>query len=1031
MDWTLALFPEGGGLGQSVITTVWIGVMVVGFLNLRFGFPLTGLVVPGYLVPLFISSPTSAVVILVESVVVFGLMRLTAKTAMEHFGYAEMFGRDRFFAIILLSILVRVVMDTLLWPSVALLLSQWDISFDYASELYSLGLVIIALTANVMWNGGFRYGVKVTAIQLALTYVIVRYGLMGWTNFSIANLSIMYEAVAASIVAAPKAYIILVITAFLASRANIKYGWEFNGIMLPALLALQLTQPSKLITSFIETGVILLIGGLLLSYTRLRHANFEGARLLMFFFNIGFAYKLLLNYWVVHYYPALKVTDTFAFGYMLSTLLALKIYQKNALGLIIRATLQTSVLGGFYAIAIGFLFMFVPSLLFTPTSVELQPVGAPRTLSERVNDYKSVLFTQSKQPLSLAQLQEQQQLERFSLAVKGLARTPDSEALNRLASEFAALDFILEQDDEHWFISDRQGHASRGLFVLNRNPHAEHVVLVPFPNSERLASDSAIALYSLYRGRALVLGNQQTPRVELSSPPPPQAYVNAFLTAIGNTELVQLRETNKRYQTPHLATPISSSFWIYNQIPNSISQRDLLEVFGPLTANFGLATPFSLPTPQYHGQFIEIFINSENYATLLAKLAAQHSAFTTTALLERNISLDTLIAEYTPHISAKGSYQFQLLSFSQAALWENEILKPLFALAANSDPETLTTATHLHLNRLNAIAFTMGYQLQYIRNSEGHFVALLPRDEAQYYQLGQGMYVLALGKPSATTIQVPRPLFESNTLKFAAQLFSQSNAELLLIAGAHPFASPTANVMSPDNVTSLFNVVHQSAQRYFNGVPILNLQIRSHSAPSSVRPSAIAFQNTFAQPEQANLLAQLETALRRLGVEAQWVQGQSATRGLELGTSPQSGYQQFSTQSELATLWLAADFKQQFSISAQALEERLLSVAHDAVVYPFNHAQFAQLPWAQLTDQQRNQLQAMQQAYLSNQHVPYLYALCQALSDSHCKVVDIFQNQTELALLITNGEVIYGVYLPTRNKLLFNRADVAALMVQP
>jgi len=96
MDFVLALFPAGSGLGQSVITTVWVGTAVVCLLNLRFGFPLTGLVVPGYIVPLLIISPTSAAVIIIEAIVVFGVMRFSANYLMERFGYSEMFGRDRF-----------------------------------------------------------------------------------------------------------------------------------------------------------------------------------------------------------------------------------------------------------------------------------------------------------------------------------------------------------------------------------------------------------------------------------------------------------------------------------------------------------------------------------------------------------------------------------------------------------------------------------------------------------------------------------------------------------------------------------------------------------------------------------------------------------------------------------------------------------------------------------------------------------------------------------------------------------------------
>ena len=47
----IELFPPGA-LSASVITTVWVGVFVVAFFNLRFGWVLSGLVVPGYLAPL-------------------------------------------------------------------------------------------------------------------------------------------------------------------------------------------------------------------------------------------------------------------------------------------------------------------------------------------------------------------------------------------------------------------------------------------------------------------------------------------------------------------------------------------------------------------------------------------------------------------------------------------------------------------------------------------------------------------------------------------------------------------------------------------------------------------------------------------------------------------------------------------------------------------------------------------------------------------------------------------------------------------
>ena len=100
-DLLLPLFPQGG-LTSSVITTVWIGVAVVVFFNLRFGWVLSGLVVPGYLVPLMIAKPWAAAVIVVESIVTYFLVWLFSEYLSRYRFWASLFGRDRFFALILL-----------------------------------------------------------------------------------------------------------------------------------------------------------------------------------------------------------------------------------------------------------------------------------------------------------------------------------------------------------------------------------------------------------------------------------------------------------------------------------------------------------------------------------------------------------------------------------------------------------------------------------------------------------------------------------------------------------------------------------------------------------------------------------------------------------------------------------------------------------------------------------------------------------------------------------------------------------------
>ncbi|CAM4012799.1 poly-gamma-glutamate biosynthesis protein PgsC/CapC [Pseudoalteromonas byunsanensis] len=1019
MDWVVHLFPSGSGLGQSVITTVWIGIAVVCFFNLRFGFPLTGLVVPGYLVPLLIVSPTSAAVILIEAIVVYWLMRLSAQTLMERFGYAEMFGRDRFFAIILISILVRVFMDSLFWPIVASELRLWDITFEYASELHSLGLVIIALAANVMWNHGFKYGLKITAIQLLCTYIIVRYVLMPYTNFSIANLAIMYEAVASSIVAAPKAYIILVLTAFIASRANLRYGWEFNGILLPALLALQLLEPNKLLTSFVETAIILLIGGSLLRFTRLKQLGLEGAGLLFFFFNVGFVYKLLLNYLLVHFYPTLKVTDAFAFGYMLSTLLALKIYQKSALGLIIRATFQTSILGGALAIVIGFLIMFVPSLFTNAKTGTSANNTQPLSVSTQISEYKSELYTASQIPSAVGQYQHNLNIAQFKRIISLLSlHRNEQDIVNKATLELVEIGFDLYQDQNNIYIQDHTNDTPRGMFVINKQPKANHIITMPYPVSERAASDVAGILFVYLRSNALALGNTQT-FVANEAHRPQSGYYSAFIEAINATEVLQLRELTRqsRKTLPMGHKKAQCHGWVYNQVPSSINQTQLTNLLACGDIEFGLVSQNSLPYFNYKNSMLEVFINNDNYVNLLAKVALTQTEQERFPITKRDMSVSRAVEEYIPHISAKGSGHFSALSHKEAALWEFEILRPLYQIADQIGSQSLDANLFSRLEYINRVAHIVGYQLSLLTNNNSLYFMLSPRAEPRYYQLGQGIYFIRLAQANHLNVQIPRPLFESHTLKFSAELFDSTHAKSLLIAGAHPYASAQANVLKPTNVNSLFNVVHQSLLRYYAEHVSINLQLRSHSTPSDIRPSALAFAHTFASDKHQRLIQQLQEGLTKLGVDYELVSGQQATRGLEIGSSAQSGYDIFSANSELATLWLASDYKQHFAVSNDALLQRLgaISTTTKPIIIDLSNA--SSIIWHPLNKKQYNTLKVITDSYAQTHNLALLSQLCNTLNPCSLNSAKLLPSNT-LALVLKHQDAIAAIYLPNRNILL-------------
>ena len=320
-----SIFPQGS-LRESVITTVWLGVLVISFFNLRFGWTYSGLVIPGYLIPLMIIKPLSGVAIIIEGFLAYGLVYFVSEYLSRYGHWCNFFGRDRFFGILLSSVIVRIVTDGWIFPWFGEWLnSNYLLQFDYRSNLHSFGLITVALVANQFWKPGLMKGLGPFFATLLVTYLLTRYGLMIFTNFNIGNIQYMYADMAFSLLASPKAYIILLTAGFIASRLNLYYGWEFNGILVPALLALQWYEPLKILTSFVEAGVILLISDLILKLPWFRDQTIEGARKVLLFFNVAFAYRFLLGYIFYWMMPEVKVSDYYGFAYLLSSLIAIKI----------------------------------------------------------------------------------------------------------------------------------------------------------------------------------------------------------------------------------------------------------------------------------------------------------------------------------------------------------------------------------------------------------------------------------------------------------------------------------------------------------------------------------------------------------------------------------------------------------------------------------------------------------------------------------------------------------------------------------
>lgn len=851
MDWNLLplhLFPEGS-LSSSVITTVWIGVLVVAFFNLRFGWCLSGLVVPGYLVPLLLIKPWSVAVILGESVVTYLLVYGFSVLGARWLGLADFFGRDRFFALVLVSVMVRVLFDTFWLPGFGAWLNAQGVQFDYANNLHSFGLIIVALIANNFWKPGLlRGGLQLLSI-LAITFVIVRFGLMELTNFSLSNLNYLYEDIASSILASPKAYIILLTTAWIASRLNLHYAWEFNGILIPALLALQWYQPVKLATTFAEVLVILTAAHLLLKLPQFANVNLSGARKLVMFFSVGFVYKLLLGFGLEWFAPRAKVTDYFAFGYLIATLLAVKIHDKDIGIRVTRATLQTSLMAVLLASLVGFALSLLPGTLPVAGAAR-QPLPAPAEpadrleqllLQQRIVDYGVVARHSLPLPGALQLSQFQQALE----ALKDYRHSASSERLQQAQAALAQLDYELVLAEQRYLVLRPRGLSQGwGTFVIDSQPGSGLLIEVPVTGRQQGIAEAALALFRSQQAAALALGSLRLQQGFGEDPASdvtrnPGTLFQQFHQQFGPRNVLQLRLLNRAsaraLQGARLgpeqalgSAALRDQLWVSRELPADLQLRQLEQQLGQLDLHWGSPDIPSIQRERSPGGFAELFIQPDAVRRLLAAARIGQVDDAPLAVLEGPLHAHLLQRQQ----AAQRLTRYPPPQLEQLLFLDNEVLTPLLQLLADSpDASRWGEAEQDNLRYLNGLARSLGYQLVRHQSANQHFLLLQPDD-------GQdappwGIHVLRIGSSAPQIVEVPRAGSELNTLTLGIRLFEQLQARALLIASVAADADPLgrADVIHPQARHSLFNLLHQVLLREAGDAPLLVSQVRGLGQP--------------------------------------------------------------------------------------------------------------------------------------------------------------------------------------------------------
>jgi len=901
---TLTLFPHYS-LDTSILVAVLVGVVLLALLTETLGWVFVGLVVPGYLASIFVIHPEAGTTVLLEAVLTY-LLALGLSQGMSRTGaWSDFFGRDRFFVIVLSSLLVRAVVEAWWMPHVGRWLDgHLGTTFSLDRSLHSIGLVLVPLTANAFWKLKLRRGLIQVGVPVALTYALLRWVLLPATNLSFSSLELIYEDIAQNFLASPKAYIILLTTALLAARFNLRYGWDFNGILVPALLALIWLEPSKLVATLVEVVVLVLATRALLSLPGLRTLNLEGPRKTVLVFFLGFVLKWSLGWAVGGRLPGLKVTDLFGFGYLVPTLLAVKILQKRDMPRVMFATVHTSLAGFLVGSLVGFgLSLVEPRPVVA--APEKQQVPAPHMARSPLGVMALARATTREQDTQALPLQRRRgELRRYGTLwrrVDTWLETGSAEHLavvHKLAAplglEVRRLPVTVSGGREAFVLAEPKGLDDKvGWDTALLIPGAPGPVLeVPRPLSEAPGAEAAAKLCERVQCRAIVVSG-----------------VDGH--ASGNGHADALLEERTPLGSAHAALQRRERLQVRADARVSPGRPQLhFTEAGPVVPE-GLwpgaervTTPPPEPGVAWGDKRVGVLrAHPEDLLALVAEEPVEPG---------EQVTLETLPSVLSPELENKGPTAApQPATDTELLFLQQQVVTPLLALADGQAKTPAEAESRLRWVRVMAGLLEVRVHPVEGCGPAGNCWLLLERLEARG-RLGAGLLVRPEGAPVA--IEAPTPLREAGTLPVALELWRSTGARALVFAEpALSFLPEPPHPASPDHFQTAFQSFHEAVHRSLPADAGLILQVRgyadrpglsSHVLVEMEQPVLDAAQ----RPKSLEQLLQSGAPLSWMTPLLRYHDGSPELVGLS-SASPQQSFSRTFGGARLATLWLSEQLR--------------------------------------------------------------------------------------------------------------------------
>lgn len=891
LGWFPGVFPPNG-LDRSLHAPVLVGLVVLTAFRETLGWSYSGLVVPGYLAAVFSVAPVTGALVVAESLAAYAWAACIGRYLPRTGAWSTLFGRERFLLLIISAIFVRLVAEAWL---LAWLVSKYE--FAHSRELYSIGLVLVPLLANAYWNAGARAAFPRIAVVTGLTYLFLDRVLLEYTNFTVSRFQVANENVSLAFLEAPHAYIILILGSVLAARDNIRYGWDYNGILVPALLAVSCYQPTKLVTTVLEALVILVASSLVVRLPPLSRLLIVGSRRMLICFGVGFLIKWVIGMVVFAKAPQVQMVDYFGFGYLLPSLLAVKMWNTGRVGSTLMPTLQVAVVSFIVGNGAGALMRYLDGASNAETA------AAHVDRSERSVPVRLMLADSAPSPqlppLGLGRTSPYQQAlavideavsHGFAVGELSYRWEPPLTVLSHEADWLTFTPAVSDPDDDR--IAPRVA-----LNTLRDSGHSWLVVV----EAGRVAAPVTVLSYQLAESlKARLFGLR-------SRLPAVRQYDDALYTT-----LAERFELERVLLVREAAVP-RPRLSVVGEIPAGLSLRTLEKSLGsPVEVSW---RAFSRTPGIYeNASYLEVprtVVEARAAETLGAPAIVEFAQPLESALLTRLDEITTVSAS-----------NFKAPSVEELRVFGREILPAFFDTKSG---QQLPSAWQRALSAL------FGYR--YARIGGGAAWALY--EPASPKRRGNATFVVRAPQDKETTmplaIEVPAPRWEAGAVDAALAVGRAEHARGFVFAGVMPSvdAEGASDSRRASGARSYYQHGHEVWMQ--RGGTVVAVHGISPTTPAAA-DAVLTFERETADPAGGpGWTRPFVRVLRDAGLSVASVDGSAATSPFEGSSNPAFAYAHQFGRGRMMLLWLSGEARSAFLQIRHdgATEQRIERLARD------------------------------------------------------------------------------------------------------